>query len=315
MVRVKYSFGLLAALAVVSVALPGTTQWSNSDGRSNGVGAGHSGGGTGGQGGSNGFYAGGGRGGSEGQGGGKGFEGANGQGGDRGDSRAGGNGEQGHGGNGSGGSHGNTGNSASGAHRRHENSGNPNGNYGTSGTGTDGGKSWDHMGNSEGRPADHEGQGSPRGGGSGANRSGGIRARDDEVDAIKDIIKSVHDPNDKQRHARDEVDAIKDIGYKSIHDPNDKQRHARSPEDEQDDIPDADDGHQVDIEFSRRWAQAVEDDDAPDIRFQFDSDHPYAQVNTLNTRGAGLGVYECAHTMYTPPCHFQEIVAGECYNR
>lgn len=293
MVGVKTTFGLLATLAVVSVALPGT-QWSKSGGGSNGVDAGSTGGGASGHGGSNGYYAGGAGGGSDGQGfgGGKGFEVANGQGGGHGDSRAGGNGEQGRGGSESGGTHGSAGNSHGGANRRHEDSGNPNGNHGTSGTGTGDGRSWDHMGNNAGQPMDHEGQGSRGGGGSGANKPGGIHARDDEADAIKDTVKVVYDPNEKHKHARSSED---------------EQNETQNPDDDQAD---------VDLnEFSRRWAQAVEDDDAPDIRFQFDSDHPYAQVHTLNTRDAGLGVYECANRMYTPPCHFQEVVAGQCYNR
>lgn len=360
MVGYKTAFGLLATLAVVGVALPGTAQWSNPGGDSNGVTAGEygnsgAGGQSGGQDGSNGYAGGAGAGFGTGAGaqdqshsGNMGAEGADGQVGGHGGSHTGGNGEQGHGGGGSDGSrggNGGSGKSPGGAWRRHENSGehgsmagsvgaNQNGNHDNSGSGKDGEHSWD-KGSSEGRPADHEGHEYGDGSGKGgkdADRPGGVRPRDEEVDAvkeltgkqkrprdegdaIKDTLKAVIDTS-KQRHARDEEDAVKEA-LKDLTDTS-KQRHAHSSEEEQDGNENADDDNQSDIdlnEFSRRWQEALDDEDAPDIRFKFDSDHPNAVVTTLKRRAAGLGFYECARRMYTAPCHFTDFVQGECYER
>ncbi|KEF55841.1 uncharacterized protein A1O9_08592 [Exophiala aquamarina CBS 119918] len=362
MVGFKTTFGLLATLAVVGVALPGTAEWSNQGSDATGVAASeHGSSSAAGQDSGNGYSsgtgtgtgAGGGAGGQgQGHGGGTGAEGANGRDGYHGGSHAGGDGEQNLGGSGSDGSHEGGGNSPGTAWRRHENSGGPggmagsssgiqNGNHEDPGSGNDGEHSWDRR-RGEGRTVDHEGQGFGVGSGregKDADRPGGVRPRDDVVDAVKDTFTALTNSS-KQRHARDEGDAIKDT-FKAVTDTS-KQRH---PRDEEDAVKDAlkalthtsrqsqarspeeeeqaknendDDGNQSDIdlnEFSRRWQEALDDEDSPDIRFKFDSDHPNAQVTTLRRRAAGLGFYECANRMFTPPCKFTDFVPGQCYER
>lgn len=154
-----------------------------------------------------------------------------------------------------------------------------------SGNGAGGGGSWKHTGNNQDWFEDDQGHGGDRG--TVDKPGGGIRARDEEVDAPRETLPS------KARVA------------------------ARHHEDEQNDVPKPDNGPtEVDLnDFNRRWARALEDDDAPDVRFHFDSDHPHAQVNTFHARDTGLGMYECMYELFGIPCKYTPAVNDQCYNR
>ncbi|KAK5044807.1 hypothetical protein LTR84_010463 [Exophiala bonariae] len=163
---------------------------------------------------------------------------------------------------------------------------NQDGKNGKPGNGMGGGSSWEETGSGQVWPEDNPDHDGHRG--TAERPGGGIRARDEEVDAPKKTLPS------------------------KLRVPN------HHPRDEQDDIPkETDDGAPtIDLnDFNRRWAEAVEDDEAPDVRFHFDSSHPNAHVNTHHTRTDQLGVYECMYELFGMPCKFTAIVNGQCYNR